>query len=386
MVVSEPSKVRRDVALVATTAVVASVLTAPAGAAADEGAEPPPTLRLAPERKAGVSAVDVPLRRRLEPTKRGRYATERMATSGFSMVGFTWASGEARVKVRVRSQGRWGAWRATERMPDIPDPSSAEGRRARSGTEPLWVRRSDGVQVKVAGTPPAGLEMALIEPGADPVSAREATGEDLAKRRRTLRPNMRSRKAWGANERWRSGSPRYNRTIQQVHVHHTVNGNGYSRSDVPGLIRGMYRYHTKNLGWSDIGYNFLVDKFGRTWVGRAGGPHRPVRGAHTLGFNSTSTGVSVIGNFQRKRQRKIVETAIVRLAAWKLHKHGRNPRGTVRVYSHGSDRFPKGRTVRLPVIDGHRDTNYTACPGRYLYDRLSRIRWRAADRIRRRTS
>jgi uncharacterized protein with LGFP repeats len=185
---------------------------------------------------------------------------------------------------------------------------------------------------------------------------------------------MRSRKAWGANEGWRSSAPRYNRTIQQVHVHHTVNGNGYSRAEVPGIIRGIYRYHTKNLGWSDIGYNFLVDRFGRIWVGRAGGPARPVRGAHTRGFNSTSTGVAVIGNFERRRQEKIVETAIVRLAAWKLHRHGRNPKGTVTVYSHGSDRFPKGRKVRLPVIDGHRDTNHTACPGQHLYAALPRIR------------
>jgi uncharacterized protein with LGFP repeats len=147
----------------------------------------------------------------------------------------------------------------------------------------------------------------------------------------------------------------------------------------------MYRYHTKNLGWSDIGYNFLVDRFGRSWVGRAGGPAKPVRGAHTLGFNHASTGVAVIGNFESKRPKGDVVTAIVHLAAWKLHMYGRHPRGWTNVWSHGSDRFPAGRKVRLRVIDGHRDTNYTACPGKYLYKRLPDIRRRAGDRIQRLT-
>ena len=384
MAVSESSKVRRDVALVATTtAMVATVLTAPAGEA-DDRVDPPSTLRQAPENGTGVSAVDVPLRGRFDPAARGKYRTHRMRTSEFSMVGLTWPTGDAQLRVRVRSDGKWGSWRHAEPMADVPDPASSEGRGARSGTEPMWVRGSDGVQVESADAPPRGIEMALIEPGDVPAfaPARTAQGRDI---RRKLRPVLRSRKAWGANESLRDGSPRYNRTIQQVHVHHTVNGNGYSRSDVPGLIRGMYRYHTQNLGWSDIGYNFLVDRFGRTWVGRAGGPARPVRGAHTLGFNSTSTGVAVIGNFERRRQAKVVETAVVRLAAWKLNKYDRNPRGTVRVYSHGSDLFPRGRVVRLPTIDGHRDTNQTACPGRYLYDRLPNVRRRAADRIQRLT-
>ncbi|MEZ5096961.1 MAG: hypothetical protein R2731_13160 [Nocardioides sp.] len=64
--------------------------------------------------------------------------------------------------------------------------------------------------------------------------------------------------------------PRYNRTIQQVHIHHTATGSDYKRGEVPKLLRAIYRYHTKTLKWSDIGYNFVVDRFGRAWVGRAG--------------------------------------------------------------------------------------------------------------------
>ena len=145
----------------------------------------------------------------------------------------------------------------------------------------------------------------------------------------------------------------------------------------------MYRYHTKNLGWSDIGYNFLVDRFGRLWTGRAGGARRAVRGAHTLGFNSTSTGVAVIGNFETGKPSQKVLTALVHLAAWKLDKYDRKPRGKVKVFSHGSDRYSYGRKVRLPVLDGHRDTNQTACPGTSLYRRLPGVRRRAAERIAR---
>ena len=219
---------------------------------------------------------------------------------------------------------------------------------------------------------------------------REMVGPDVTSRptisrtsRNEFRPHVFGRDAWRADPRLRDGRPSYNRTIQQVHVHHTVNGNDYSADDVRGLIRGIYRYHTVNLGWSDIGYNFLVDRFGRTWVGRAGGFKLPVRGAHTLGFNSTSTGIALIGNFEIARPTRKARTALVHLAAWKLYKYDRHPRGKVKVFSHGSDRYRFGRRVWLPVLDGHRDTNQTACPGRQLYERLPDIRMRAAKRIAR---
>ena len=381
MGISEPPKFSRRVAVAGTAAAVAVGARATGSAAVEPAAEP---LRLAAAPRHGVRAVDVPLGGRLRRSSAGGFRTGTLAARSFSLFGLTWTGGEARLRVRFRIDGRWAGWREPPTIADAPDPDSEEGDGSVVGTDLLWVPGADAVQVASSGPPPRGLTMVLMEPGRDPVSvllfARRA-----GRPRRTLRPDMLSRKAWGANEGWRSGSPRYNRTIQQVHVHHTVNGNGYSRADVPGIIRGIYRYHTKNLGWSDIGYNFLVDRFGRIWVGRAGGPHRPVRGAHTLGFNSTSTGVALIGNSDARRQDKVVETAIVRLAAWKLHQYGRNPNGTVKVYSHGSDRYPAGRTVRLPVIDGHRDTNETACPGRHLYARLPNIRRRAADRIRRLT-
>jgi hypothetical protein len=362
--------------LIPCLAMTAGLLAAPLAAsqtASPTAAEPTPDpLRLQPV--GGVRALDVPL----TADRLG----QPLRTSEFDLVGLTWRgrADDARIRIRVRTDAGWGPWRVTTPMSDGPDSASPERSKVR-GSDLLWAGGADRVEIAVTGRRPDNLTLALIDvPRGGSAHARVAA---VPRARNELRPRLLGRKRWGADPALRDGRPSYNRTIQQVHVHHTVNSNGYSRRDVPGLIRGMYRYHTVNLGWSDIGYNFLVDRFGRTWTGRAGGARRPVRGAHTLGFNSTSTGVAVIGNFERTRPSPRVLTALVHLSAWKLNKYDRNPRGRVRVYSHGSDLYPAGRTVTLPVIDGHRDTNQTACPGARLYDRLPGIRRRAADRIAR---
>ena len=80
-------------------------------------------------------------------------------------------------------------------------------------------------------------------------------------------------------------------------IHHTVNANTYTSAQVPALLRGIYAYHTQSRGWRDIGYNYLVDRFGRIWEGRYGGVGSPVVGAHTLGYNEVSFAMSAIGNF-----------------------------------------------------------------------------------------
>lgn len=370
-----------------------AVLGGVGGVAATTGALP--TTRLpAAYAASGWRLGETALAGRLEREGPGRWSTGRRRAEPFRMVALTWRGElDATLRVRTRSRGSWGEPTVLRPMEDGPDPDVPEGGRGRRGVHPLWVGRADGVEVLVTGDRrPEGLRLVLIDPGqldgddSDRPSMPAARPRRGKLPRRAPRPALRSRRDWGADESLRSGDPVMCRTIQQVHVHHTASGNDYSRREVAGLIRGFYRYHTQSLGWSDLGYNFLVDRFGRTWVGRAGGPGRRVRGAHTLGFNHTSVGVAVIGNFENRRPPDRVVTALVRLAAWKLDAHGRRPRGKARVYSKGSDRFPVG-WVRLKVIDGHRDTNLTACPGEELQARLPEIRRRThwhVERYRRR--
>jgi hypothetical protein len=359
----------------------------------DDSASTLPKLHLSSDGSSGVGALDLALGTDLlAPIGSNVWRTPPLPTSTHSMVGLTWdrPGKDPHIEIRSRIGGTWRGWRKLPLLHDLPDPDTAEAGRT-AGTELVWIGPTDGVQVRLAGRRPANLTLVLLHPLRQPgdqgaTSSRRATsgftvsakaGETTA----VPRPTILSRKQWGADESWRDGSPRYCPTIEQVHVHHTVNSNDYAEADVPALLRGMYRYHTHNLGWSDIAYNFLVDRFGRVWTGRAGGANKAVRGAHTLGFNATSAGISAIGNFELVAPTSEMVEAIVAVAAWKLDGYGRDPMGRISVRSEGSDKFRANQVVDLPVLDGHRDTNDTACPGKNLYAQLPAIRTATKARI-----
>jgi hypothetical protein len=192
------------------------------------------------------------------------------------------------------------------------------------------------------------------------------------------RPRIITRSGWGADESLREGDFVYTKKVKAAFVHHTVSGNNYSCSQAPSVIRSIYRYHVVSSGWRDIGYNFLVDKCGNIYEGRAGGVTKPVVGAHTLGFNSDSMGIAVLGSYAKTKPSSAAVTAIARLTAWKLGLFGANPRGKTSLKSGGGNLYAKGKNVRLNVISGHRDGFATECPGKLLYGKLGSARQAAA--------
>ncbi len=217
---------------------------------------------------------------------------------------------------------------------------------------------------------------------ADLVLAAE-TDEEEARRdgRRYLapRPRIILRKGWSADERLRERRLGYTRTVKAAFVHHSATGNNYRCAQAPSVIRSIYRYHVKSSGWRDLGYNFLVDKCGNIYEGRAGGPGKPVLGAHTLGFNSNSTGIAVLGTYfpvhapeSRGACRGQAHSVEVRPAR-------PQPGGSTYLVSGGSNKYRNGVTVRLKVISGHRDGFTTDCPGTQLYGQLGAARYVAAQ-------
>ena len=110
-------------------------------------------------------------------------------------------------------------------------------------------------------------------------------------------PAIVSRAAWGANESIRRAPPSYAPSVRFAIVHHTAGTNTYSRDEAAAIVRGIQLYHVRGNGWNDIGYNFLVDRFGTIYEGRYGGVDRNVVGAHALGFNTGSTGIALLGTY-----------------------------------------------------------------------------------------
>ena len=306
----------------------------------------------------------------------------RPATAPFSMLGVTWdhrgASRPVTVEVRAKSGGSWGSWSELETDPDGGPVTSANDSSFRDGTEPEWVGEATGLEVAVYGRGPApnGLAVSTIDPGQ---SAPGATTGDATAGQATGKPGsfpripkIVTRKQWGADESlgdecW---DPKYGRTFKAVVVHHTAGSNDYTRAESKAIVRGIYAYHTQSRGWCDIGYNFLIDRFGNVYEGRDGGIRRAVRGAHAGDYNVNTTGISLMGNFDIAYPTAAMKRSLVSLIAWRL--------GTAYHHAYGK---PYVFDRRISRISGHRDVMATACPGQHVYDWLPRLRYLVNERL-----
>ncbi|MDR1634914.1 MAG: N-acetylmuramoyl-L-alanine amidase [Bifidobacteriaceae bacterium] len=334
--------------------------------------------------------------------------TDALATPEFSVAGVTWEGDEepGRVLARAYQNDEWTEWFDLEAV-DGPDPDSAEGRRARAGSEPLVVAGATAIQIQVLSEPdadlPAGLVPAVVplsadEQDPDPAAAGQTdaaknaaspgtsvpggarataavTGAKLGGALTALapKPTINPRSQWNAapanfSGNTPKGQPELAPRLVGAIIHHQAGTNNYSQAQVPGIIRSVQVWHMGNNGWDDIGYNFVVDKYGGIWEGRQGGTERNVVGAHATNFNKGSTGVCFLGSMDTAEPSVAALDAAGRLVAWRLGVAGLTSLRGNTVYSAAPGSPTK------PVVAGHRDVNSTDCPGRHLYAKLDVIR------------
>jgi hypothetical protein len=287
---------------------------------------------------AAARAGDVTMRVELLPASPRALEAAKPARH-FNMLAFKWA-GAGAVDFRVQGlRGRWSSWQGAD--DDVMWVDAARALQVRRHGD---VRRLRAYELwsRVTAPPPRALAS-------------------------TSQPAIVTRAQWGANEEIVRAKPVYARSLKLAVVHHTVTPNTYTRAQAAAIVRGIEFFHVRGNGWNDIGYNFLVDRFGTVYEGRGGGIDRNVVGAHAAGFNTGTVGVSMLGTFQRVAPSRALQDALVKLLAWRLDVAHVDPLSTVVYTSGGNPKFRRGKLVTLRVVSGHRDTGPTECPGGDAY-------------------
>jgi N-acetylmuramoyl-L-alanine amidase-like protein len=284
----------------------------------------------------------------------------------FDLVGLHW-KGSGAVSFRTRTvASRWSPWRDAAPEDDRPDAGNHELRaRGWNLGSPYWTGPSNRIQVRTFGRVGRVRAYYVWSP------ARKSRLRAVSM---AGSPLILTRASWGADERIRRRRhPDYADAVRFAVVHHTAGSNSYTRGQSASIVRGIERYHVLANGWDDIGYNFLVDKYGQIFEGRWGGVDRNVVGAHAQGFNQGSAGVALIGNYDSASVSPAARAALIRLLAWRLDVAHVDPQSSFSWRSTGNPRYPAGRTITLRTISGHRDTGFTTCPGSQLYGELPGI-------------
>ena len=368
-----------------------------------------------------------------DPQADAALLTDPLEIDRFFVAGFTWTGGAdlpdgVRIYLRVRENGTWSPWYLNEAA------DAGRDDRATSGTGEFVTGGADAIQASVVGSSlPAGLKLALVPsrpqgeevldagdltttqaaptPVIEDASAMENQGTQVDPAAMTLSASpawatqpaavsaapaaapalapvattanglpvaVTTRAEWGANASYMSWDPEYARAGHVV-VHHTAGTNSYSAGQSASIVRGIYYYHAVTLDWGDIGYNFLVDKFGTVFEGRSGSVAAPAGkmsiGAHARGVNTGTMGISMMGDYSAVSPSDAQLSSVGKMAGWFLKRAGiSDVTGWAGLHVWTTERYQAGSTISMPRILGHRDVGYTTCPGNVGYSKLDTIR------------
>ncbi len=181
-------------------------------------------------------------------------------------------------------------------------------------------------------------------------------------------PPLITRAEWGAvSFKGGSPSPLTTGAFRYMTFHHAAGWSATTRAEGIAAVKSIQDFHQNGRGWSDIGYQFLIDRGGRLYQGRpfldgsTSLDQVPVLalGAHVGGVNTGNIGVSILGCYHPPEGSQCAE----QITPEALSTY-------TTLFAFLSERYG----IEPELIRGHRDFSSTACPGDNNYVLLPELR------------
>ena len=304
----------------------------------------------------------------------------------FDMIGLLWDEGQV-TKLWLQSRDPTGVWGEWIEVPVAADHDNDAGD-GRPGSSPVYTGRSTAARFAAIGNF-TGAEAMMIDTKAltpavgftEPIAPTESPESAVG----VVSPPdpwwngasfVRDRSEWDTTGCRRPDAEYNFSTPQAIVVHHTASSNSYSEAEVPGVITGHCIFHVNGRGWDDLGYNFMVDRFGNVWEGRTASKTAAIQGAHTAGFNSKTQGVAMMGNFETSAPSSSHLSGLRGILNWLTGWHSVDPTGQVTLIAGSTNNggWEGGEPITVPSIIGHRDLGSTNCPGSVFYGTFAALR------------
>ncbi len=280
------------------------------------------------------------------------------------VVGLTWEEGDpSGIEYRL-DRGPWQEWHTQ-------DGHGEDGGPRPHGTTALFIENADTLEVRfdrrVEG---ASLYVGERAGGSALGPAPVAAALD--------QPAMVTREQWGGAgcEDYSVDGPSWTNRVRAIVVHHTSGSNSHSASSVPTILQSICEYHVRGQGWTDIGYNFLIDRFGTIYEGRRSSADGDLAvGAHAYGINSQTVGIALLGSFDSQAPSAAAQESLVRLMAWLSETEHIDLDATMTLVDHeGTEHTVKG-------LLGHKEVSITSCPGLHCTSKFPGFRQQVVDLV-----
>lgn len=281
--------------------------------------------------------------------------------------------------VRIQRAGTWSPWHPLYIVRSVTDDAFLAGyygdevfanARVEIHFEEEGPRTHD-INVIAAGVFDRRLDELAPEdrPGALAKSAAFANGPSTV-----VPPTLVTRTEWNASAFIGTPSPLSSSAYSNMTFHHAAGFTATTLEDGKAQVKAIQDFHQNGRGWSDIGYQFVIDRGGNVYQGRPfldnsttleAVPELSL-GAHVGGANTGNIGICLLGCYHPPEGSSCVDQITTEALDSYI---------TMFAYLGEAYNIP----VNSETLKGHRDFSATSCPGDNNYALLPSIRTEAVQ-------